>query len=165
MFKQHKILPFKDLVTYRKAVFMWKVANGYAPSVLSKFFTSHGQDPKKYVLPHPPNDHAKNYFVYSSILAWNCVPDALKHVTIFSTFTRNLKGHLQGEPIEDNIHLNNNIRNNTNNVTRSNNNNSNNSNNSSGIRVLRWVRPSGRPNVNALNPPFATRWDNPLRNF
>ena len=121
-------------------------------------------DQKKFVLPHPPNDKAKNYFVYSCILAWNRVPDALKRVTIFSAFTRNLKGHLLGEPIENNIHINNNIRNNTSNVNRTNN-NSNSSNNSSGIRVLQWVRPSGRPNANAQNPPFASRWDNQLRNF
>ena len=164
LFKKHKILPFKEQVTYRKAVFMWKVANGYAPNVLSKIFVNQELDQKKFVLPHPPNDKAKNYFVYSCILAWNRVPDALKRVTIFSAFTRNLKGHLLGEPIENNIHINNNIRNNTSNVNRTNN-NSNSSNNSSGIRVLQWVRPSGRPNANAQNPPFASRWDNQLRNF
>ena len=109
-FKKHRILPFKDLVTYRKAIFMWKVANGFAPNILSNLFVRNEVDQKKIVLPHPPNDKAKKYFVYSCVLAWNCVPDALKHATFFSAFTRNLKGHLLGEPIERNIHINNNIR-------------------------------------------------------
>ena len=151
-FKKHKILPFKEQVTYRKAIFMWKVANGFAPKILSKLFVASGNDQKKFVLPRPPNDTAKNYFVYSCVTAWNCVPDALRHATIFSAFTRNLKGHLLGEPIEENIFINNHIRNNS--ISQNTNNTRNN----------RWVRNDGHPRANN-NPPFASRWDNQLRNF
>ena len=42
LFKKHKILPFKEQVAYRKAIFMWKVTNEYAPKVLSEFFVSNG---------------------------------------------------------------------------------------------------------------------------
>ena len=159
LFKKHKILPFKEQVAYRKAVFMWKVTNEYAPKVLSEFFVSNGQDLTKYVLPHPPNDTAKEYFVYSCVMAWNSLPDVLRNTTIYSAFTRNLKKHLMGEPVENNILINNNIRNNSN--------NSNNSNNNTGIRVLRWVRPNhAQLRANAQqNQNFATRWDNQLRNF
>ena len=116
LFKKHKILPFRDQITYKKAVYVWKVANGYAPDVTAKIFVKNDQNQKKFVLPHPPNDKAKNYFVYSCVLAWNTVPDVLKNVTIFSAFTRNLKGYLLGDPIENNIFVNENARinNNTN---------------------------------------------------
>ena len=158
LFKQHRILPFRKLVQYRKAVFMWKITNGYAPKVLSESFVSneHEQNNKKFVLPHPPNDTAKEYFVYSCVQAWNCLPDVLRGTTIYTAFTRNLKKHFLGEPIEDSIHINNNIRNT----------NQNNANNNNGIRVLQWVRPNmGQLRANAQQNPFADRWDNQLRNF
>ena len=140
---------------------MWKVANGFAPKILSKLFVTNETDQKKFVLPHPPNDKAKNYLVYSCVLAWNCVPEALKNTTIFSAFTRNLKGHLLGEPIEENIYINNNIRLTSNSISQNTNNSRNNANNYDGIRVLRRVRPNGQPRPND-NPPFASRWDNQL---
>ena len=60
-----------------------------------------------------------------------------------------------------------------NNSSRNNNNNNDNNqinnhhNNFDGIQVLRRVRNNnhGQLRVPAQNPPFATRWDNPLRNF
>ena len=60
-----------------------------------------------------------------------------------------------------------------NNSSRNNNNNNDNNqinnhhNNFDGIQVLRRVRNNnhGQQRVPAQNPPFATRWDNPLRNF
>ena len=116
---------------------MWKITNGYAPKVLSDFFVSNEQNNTKFVLPHPPNEKAKNYFVYSCVLAWNTVPDVLKNVTIFSAFTRNLKGYLLGDPIENNIYINENARVNNNNT---NTNIINLNNNYNGIRVLRWNR-------------------------
>ena len=60
--------------------------------------------------------------------------------------------------------INNNITNNNNGNT-TNNTNTTNNNNNTGIRVLRWVRPNGQPGANVQNPPFASRWDNQLRNF
>ena len=132
---------------------MWKVMNGYAPKVLAEFFVSNEQNTTKFVLPHPPNDTAKKYFVYSCVLVWNSLPDALRNTTIYTAFTRNLKKHLLGEPVENSIHINNNIRNNI--------------HNNSGIRVLQYVRPNHtqlRAN-DQQNQTFATRWDNQLRNF
>ena len=115
-FKKHRILPFQKQVTYRKALFMWKVTHGYAPKVFSQFFVRNEQNATKFVLPYPPNDTAKAYFVYSCILAWNSLPDALRNTTIYTAFSRNLKKHLLGEPIESSILVNNNIRNNINNT-------------------------------------------------
>ena len=150
-FKKHRILPFKNQVTYRKAVFMWKVFNGYAPNILSEFFVINEQNITKFVQPRPPNDTAKEFLIYSCVSAWNCLPDALRSVTIYTAFTRNLKKHLLGEPLENTVFLNNNIRDNTNNT---------------GIRVLQWVRPNhAQLRANAQQNTFADRWDNQLRNF
>ena len=142
-------------------MFMWKITNGYAPKVLSEGFVRNEQNQTKFVLPHPPNDKAKKYLVYSCVQAWNCLPDALRNTTIYTAFTRNLKKYLLGEPIEDSIQINNNIRNNINYQ------NDTTGNNNTGIRVLQWVRPNqGQLRANAQqNPPFASRWDNQLRNF
>ena len=132
---------------------MWKEINGYAPKVLLEFFVSNEQNLTKFVLPHPPNDKAKNYLVYSCVSVWNSLPDALRSTTIYTAFTRNLKKHLLGEPVENNILINNNLH--------------NNNNNNSGIRVLQYVRPNqAQLRANAQqNQTFATRWDNQLRNF
>ena len=111
-FEKHRILPFKEQVTYRKAIFMWKVTHGYAPKILTQFFVANEQNTSKFVQPRPPNDTAKVYFVYSCVLAWNNLPDALRNTTIYTAFSRNLKKHLLGEPVENSILVNNNIRNN-----------------------------------------------------
>ena len=88
---------------------MWKITNGYAPKVLSDFFVRNEQNNTKFVLPHPHNEKAKNYFVYSCVLAWNCLPDTLRNTAIYTSFARNLKKHFLGEQIEDSIRINNSI--------------------------------------------------------
>ena len=131
---------------------MWKVFNGYAPNILSEFFVINEQNITKFVQPRPPNDTAKEFLIYSCVSAWNCLPDALRSISIYTAFTRNLKKHLLGEPLENTVFVNNNIRTNTNNT---------------GIRVLHWVRPNHaqlRANFQQQNP-FADGWDNQLRNF
>ena len=94
LFKQHKILPFKQHVMLRKAIFMWKLANGYMPDVITELFTPNLHNQLKFVLPHPGNDRAKLYFVYSCITAWNYVPDTLEIITALSNFSLKYKEHL-----------------------------------------------------------------------
>jgi hypothetical protein len=91
LFKKHKILPFKQHVMLRKAIFMWKLANGYMPNTITKLFTPNLHNQYKFVLPHPGNDRAKLHFVYSCITAWNHVPDTLKTVTTLSNFSLKYK--------------------------------------------------------------------------
>ena len=69
LFKQHKILPFKKHVSFRKAIFMWKLAHGYIPDSITKFFTANLQNELKFVLPHPKNDRAKSFFVFLILTA------------------------------------------------------------------------------------------------
>ena len=57
---------------------MWKLAHGYQPKVVSDLFTGNLHNQIKFVLPHPRNESAKSYLVYSCIKEWNAVPDTLK---------------------------------------------------------------------------------------
>ena len=94
LFKQHNILPFHKHVSFRKALFMWKLAHGYQPKVVSDLFTGNLHNQIKFVLPHPRNESAKSYFVYSSIKEWNAVPDTLKLTSTLSNFSLKYKTHL-----------------------------------------------------------------------
>ena len=94
IFKQYKILPFKQHVALRKASFMWKVVHGYVPNITTNLFTKNLHNHLKLVLPHTVNDKAKYYFAYSCVKEWTCVPDTLKMVTTFSNFTRKYKAIL-----------------------------------------------------------------------
>ena len=73
---------------------MWKLAHGYIPDSITRYFTANLQNELKFVLPHPKNDKAKSFFVYSYIKEWNCVPDSLKIITTLSNFTLKYKTHL-----------------------------------------------------------------------
>ena len=94
LFKQHNILPFHKHVSLRKAIFMWKLAHGYQPDIIAEFFTENLHNQYKYVLPHPRNESAKTYFVYSCIKEWTVVPDTLKTTSTLSNFTLKYKTHL-----------------------------------------------------------------------
>ena len=94
LFKQHKILPFKQHVMLRKAIFMWKLTKGYMPDVVKKLFTPNLHNQLKFVLPHPGSDRAKLHLVYSCITAWNYVPDTLKTMTTLSNFSVKYKEYL-----------------------------------------------------------------------
>ena len=73
---------------------MWKLAHGYIPDTITNLFTANLQNEYKFVLPHPKNERAKSFFVYSCIKEWNCVPDSLKILTTLSNFTAKYKTHL-----------------------------------------------------------------------
>ena len=94
LFKQHKILTLAQLITLKKATFIWKLANGCLPSVLSKLFVTNAQNHLKFVIPHPRNEKDKLQIVTSSIIAWNTVPDDIKNTTIYSNFVRRFKEYL-----------------------------------------------------------------------
>ena len=169
LYKNLKILTFDQLVTMRKAIFIWKAINGYQPQTISELFVPNEHNQLRLVVPHPRNNKDKLQLVSSSVVAWNTVPDNIKAITVYSSFARKLKNYLI-DPTSNNNNqgngrsINNNITNNNNGNT-TNNTNITNNNNNTGIRVLRWVRPNGQPGANVQNPPFASRWDNQLRNF
>ena len=94
LFQNHKILPFDQLVVFRKATLMWKVSHGHAPKVISQLFTRNQQITHRFVIPHVRNDKSKLYFETSCIMAWNSVPDSLKSTFTYNKFIQKFKNYL-----------------------------------------------------------------------
>ena len=94
IFIKYKILPFKAHVQLRKAIFMWKLTQGYAPDVIFNLFTPNLHNELKFVLPFTNNEKGKKYFVYTCIKEWNCVPDTIKSSTTLTSFRDKYKTHL-----------------------------------------------------------------------
>ena len=89
LFKQHKILPFFQLVEHRKASFLWKISQGLIPSPTSNIFTKNQRNPLHYVLPLP-----NQILEYTCVKAWNAVPENQKQITNLKTFNSKLREHL-----------------------------------------------------------------------
>ena len=50
LFKQHSILPFPELITYKKAIFMWRAAHSFAPQTfISSLFTKNQHNPLHFI--------------------------------------------------------------------------------------------------------------------
>ena len=75
---------------------MWKIHYGYIKTPILKLFTKNLQNEQKYVLPHPRNEKGKNQFVYTCVKAWNTVPEDIKKITLFKSFTTRYKEFLLG---------------------------------------------------------------------
>ena len=56
LFKKHNILTLTQLITLKKATFMWKLVNGCLPSVLNNLFVTNAHNHLKFVIPHPRNE-------------------------------------------------------------------------------------------------------------
>ena len=92
LFRKHGILPFSELITYKKAIFMWRSAHNFAPvSLTSSLFTKNQHNPTHFILPFPSNEKDKNSFEYSCVKTWSNVPEALKLSSTLNTFTSKLK--------------------------------------------------------------------------
>ena len=57
LFKKYDILSLKNHVTFKKAIFMWKVAHGYMQDTISNIFTVNLQNNLKFVLPYTGNEN------------------------------------------------------------------------------------------------------------
>ena len=91
---KHKILPFSDLVTFKKASLMWQVAHGYAPLSITNLFKRNQHNQLRFILPKIKKEHDKLLFVYSSIKAWNSFNDSLKGTSTYSSFKAKCKTKL-----------------------------------------------------------------------
>ena len=101
LFKLHDIFPFKTHVTYRKAIFMWKIAHGYMQDTISNIFTRNQHNQLKFVLPHTRNKKSQFYLESTCIKEWNCVPDSIKELTTLSSFKLYFKNHLLGKKTQN----------------------------------------------------------------
>ena len=94
LFKKHEILPFFDLVLFKKASLMWQVTHGYAPSTISNLFNRNQHNQLRFVLPRIKKEHDKLLLVYSSIKSWNSFADSLNGASTLSSFKAKCKKQL-----------------------------------------------------------------------
>ena len=95
LFKAMKILPFDYLVMYEKAIFMWKLKNGYIPPPLSDLFKLRETHTDKFYLPFKRLEITKRQIVYSCVKLWNTkIPDDMKHITLQNRFAKTYKTYL-----------------------------------------------------------------------
>ena len=102
LFKKYNILSLKNHVTFRKSLFMWKIAHGYMQDTIRNLFTVNQYNNLKFVLPYTRNEKSKFYFVTTCIKEWNRVPDSIKILSTYSSFKLQLKNHLLGKVASDN---------------------------------------------------------------
>ena len=95
LFKAMKILPFDYLVMYKKAIFMWKLKNGYIPPPLSDLFKLRETHTDKFYLPFKRLEITKRQIVYSCVKLWNTkILDDMKHITLQNRFAITYKTYL-----------------------------------------------------------------------
>ena len=94
LFKRHKILPFYELIKYKKASFLWKMSHGYISSPVCSIFTRNLHNPYHFVQPRPKNLQEKVLLEYSCVNAWTPVPESLKRTSNLRNFTVNYKEYL-----------------------------------------------------------------------
>ena len=94
LFKHHSILPFHELIKYKKASFLWKISQGYISPPLSSLFTPNEHNPHHFVQPRPKNRNDKVSLEYSCVKTWTTVPETLKRTSNFKNFSDKYKEHL-----------------------------------------------------------------------
>ena len=76
--KKQGILPFSDLLIFKKASLMWQVTHDYTPLSITNLFERNQHNRLRYVLPRVKYDYEKNRLVYSCIKSWNLFSDSIK---------------------------------------------------------------------------------------
>ena len=94
LFKKHEILPFSELLIFKKASLMWQVTHGYTPLPITNLFERNQHNRLRYVLPRVKADYEKNRLVYSCIKSWNLFSDSIKNTSTFSSFKSKCKKQL-----------------------------------------------------------------------
>ena len=94
LFTKLKILPFHELITHKKATFLWKITQNLISSPLNKLFLNNPRNNLKFILPPTKNNKDKLILNYSCIEAWNTVPQNIKISNSLKTFSSKLKEHM-----------------------------------------------------------------------
>ena len=95
LFKEQKILPLDYLIKHKKAVFMWKLFNGYIPPPISNMFTASKINTNRYQLSYARLDLTKRQISSSCVRLWNTeVPDKIKQIGLQKSFAKAYKTHL-----------------------------------------------------------------------
>ena len=94
LFLNKGILPFYELINYKKGNFLWKISNGYVQTPLSDIFVKNSYNRYRFNLPNPLNTLDKSKIVYSSVKYWNSLPLVIRKATTLNNFNLKHKKHL-----------------------------------------------------------------------
>ena len=94
LFLQHGILPFTDLIKYKKANLLWKIRNGYIQTPLSDVFVRNSYNTLRFNLPAVKCDSDKNKISFSCIKYWNSIPLYIRNASTLNSFNDKHKKYL-----------------------------------------------------------------------
>ena len=91
------ILPLSYHLKYNKAVMMFRIMNGFAPSTLTaRFPLNKSRYTDNIIIPRPRLDLYKSSLTYSGGTLWNSLPKSIKNKSIIGSFKRTYKSYLLG---------------------------------------------------------------------
>ena len=97
-YKQLNLLPLKHKFFVNKAVLMFKILSGAAPSTLTaKFMINEARHTHKIMIPPPRIDLYKSSLVYSGGVLWNNLPKYIKDISSLPVFCRSLHTYLMNQ--------------------------------------------------------------------
>ena len=94
LFITKEILPFDDLINYKKGNFLWKISNGFITSPLSNVFKINSYNKHRFNLPNPSNTLDKYKIVYTCVKYWNSIPMHIRKATTLNNFNLKHKKYL-----------------------------------------------------------------------
>ncbi len=94
LFLKHKILPFMDMIKYKKGNFLWKICKGYIKNPLSNVFVRNTYNPLRFNLPNPSCTYDKHRLVFSCVKYWNSIPSYIRNASTLNSFNDKHKKHL-----------------------------------------------------------------------
>ena len=94
LFLNKGILPFYELIKYKKGNFLWKISNGLIKSPLADIFTINTYNRNRFNLPNPMSTVEKSKIIYSSVKYWNSLPLHIRTASTLNNFNLKHKKHL-----------------------------------------------------------------------
>ncbi len=94
LFLKHKILPFTDLIKYKKGNLLWKICKGFIKKPLADVFIRNAYNPIRFNLSNPKCTADKNKIVFSCVKYWNSIPSYIRNTTTLSSFNIKHKKYL-----------------------------------------------------------------------
>ncbi len=94
LFLKHKILPFSDLIKYKKGNFLWKICKGFINKPFSDVFIHNTYNPTRFNLSNPNSTADKNKIAYSCVKYWNSIPLYIRNASTLHSFNDKHKKYL-----------------------------------------------------------------------
>ena len=101
LFLKHDILPFLDLIKYKKGNFLWKICKGFINKPLSDVFVINTYNPLRFNLPNPNCMADRNRIVFSCVKYWNSIPPYIRNASTLSSFNDKHKKYLKSQLSDD----------------------------------------------------------------